>query len=451
MANSNWTFRSLKDCATWFSGGTPNKATASYWGGTIPWISAKSLTDFYISDSEDRVTEEGSRNGTRLVPENTILFIVRGMSLKSEFRMGITTRPVTFNQDLKALVAVNDIVPTYLAYAIRANTADILKLVGEAGHGTGVLPTDRIQAVEIPVPSVVQQQAIAEILKSLDDKIELNRKMSETLEAMAQAIFKAWFVDFEPVRAKMEGHWQHGQSLPGLPADLFALFPDRFVESHLGAIPKGWNPEPLSNHCDAVKGVSYKGSELSPDDGMPLHNLNSVCEGGGYKYEGLKYYKGEFAERHLVSPGDLIVANTEQGHNRLLIGYAAIVPSTFGQQGIVSHHIYRLTPKSGSALTAMFLCYVLNSTAMHDIVSGYANGTTVNMLPVDGVQKPSLPIPPVQLVKLFDEFSSAIHDRQQEIVLECQTLVSIRDTLLPKLISGELRVKDAQRFIERAS
>src|SRR5690606_12281101 len=82
--------------------------------------------------------------------------------------------------------------------------------------------------------------AIAHILGTLDDKIELNRKQNETLEAMARALFKAWFVDFEPVRAKMEGRWQRGQSLPGLPAHLYDLFPDRLVVSELGEIPEGW-------------------------------------------------------------------------------------------------------------------------------------------------------------------------------------------------------------------
>jgi type I restriction enzyme S subunit len=188
-----WPTRPLKDCAVWYSGGTPNKATPRYWGGSIPWISAKSLNDFFVSDSEDRVTEEGARNGTRLVPKDSILFIVRGMSLKSEFRMGIATRPVTFNQDLKALVAVDDVVPAYLAYAIRSKTTEILQMVGEAGHGTGVLPTDRIQSLEIPVPSLEEQHAVAAIVGALDAKIELNRKMNATLEAMARALFKSWF------------------------------------------------------------------------------------------------------------------------------------------------------------------------------------------------------------------------------------------------------------------
>jgi type I restriction enzyme S subunit len=228
------------------------------------------------------------------------------------------------------------------------------------------------------------------------------------------------------------------------------LFPDSFEDSELGEIPRGWAVETLGDHFDAAKGLSYKGSGLG-DSGMPLHNLNSVNEGGGYKYEGIKYYTGDYAERHIVRPGDVIVANTEQGHQRLLIGYAAIVPRLFGDRGITSHHIYRLRPKPGGTITSTFVCHLLNSPQMHDIVSGYANGTTVNMLPVDGVQKPQIVCPPGPLVAAFDSLASIAEYRREEIVLESRTLAALRDALLPKLISGEIRVKDAERFLkERA-
>jgi type I restriction enzyme S subunit len=292
------------------------------------------------------------------------------------------------------------------------------------------------------LPSLQEQRATVRVLGTLDDKIELNRRMSETLEAMARALFKSWFVDFDPVRAKAEGRD------PGLPKPLADLFPSRLVDSELGEIPEGWAVDRLADHFDAVKGVSYKGSALG-GSGMPLHNLNSVYEGGGYKFEGIKYYSGEYAQRHIVRPGDLIVANTEQGHDRLLIGYAAIVPGLFGDRGIASHHIYRLKRKSDSPLTTAFLCHLLNSPQMHDVVSGYANGTTVNMLPIDGVQKPEIVCPPEPLVAAFDSLASTAEQRREEMMSESRTLAALRDALLPKLISGELRVKDAEKFIGR--
>lgn len=297
-----------------------------------------------------------------------------------------------------------------------------------------------------PIP---KQRAIAHILGALDDKIQLNRRMKETLEAIARALFKSWFVDFDPARAKMNGRWQKGESLPGLPTELYDLFPDRMVESELGEVPQGWRVDPLKRHVQAVRGLSYKGKHLA-DEGIPMHNLNSVLEGGGYKYEGIKYYEGEHRNRHLLRAGDLVVANTEQGHDRLLIGYAALVPKAFGEEGIFSHHLYRVLPEKQSALSSVFLCYLLNSGPMQQIVSGYANGTTVNMLPGDALELPKIVVPPEPLVAGFSAVAEALLERREGLVAESNTLERLRDTLLPKLISGELRVPDAEQIVERA-
>src|SRR4051812_8111083 len=98
-----WTTTTLGECAIWYSGGTPSTSVPEYWGGDIPWITASSLHDFYVRDSERKITKLGLQNGTRLMPQDTIIFVVRGMSLKSEFRVGIARRPVAFGQDCKAI------------------------------------------------------------------------------------------------------------------------------------------------------------------------------------------------------------------------------------------------------------------------------------------------------------------------------------------------------------
>ena len=314
-------------------------------------------------------------------------------------------------------------------------------------HGSTVdrIPLTEMADFPIYVPQALTEQlAIAHVLGTLDDKIELNRRMNATLEALARALFRSWFVDFDPVRAKMEGRDT------GLPKDIADLFPDRLVESELGEVPDGWALERLSEHFKAVKGVSYKGSGLE-QDGVPLHNLNSIHEGGGYKYEGIKYYTGEYKDRHVVRPGDVIVANTEQGHDRLLIGYAAIVPGLFGDHGIYSHHVYRLRPRSSGHLSAPFLHLLLNSPWMHDVVSGYANGTTVNMLPMDAVQKPMVVVPPMALLEAFDALALHSRHRREQAVRDSRTLGVLRDALLPKLVCGELRVNTSEAAFGRWS
>ena len=150
--------------------------------------------------------------------------------------------------------------------------------------------------LRITLLSAEEQKAIAHILGTLDDKIELNRRMNETLEAMAQAIFKSWFVDFDPVRAKAEGR------NPGLPKPLADLFPDSFEDSPIRFVPKGWKVERFDASFTADRGLSYNGEGLRDDcTGLPMHNLNSVYEGGGYKHEGLKFYAGASFARNTFS------------------------------------------------------------------------------------------------------------------------------------------------------
>jgi type I restriction enzyme S subunit len=172
---------------------------------------------------------------------------------------------------------------------------------------------------------------------------------------------------------------------------------------------------------------------------MPLHNLNSVYEGGGYKHEGLKFYSLEYKERHIVHPGDLIVANTEQGHHFLLIGFPAIIPSTASEVGLFSHHLYRVRPNQRSWLTPDWLFHLLLQPFVREQVIGCTNGTTVNMLQVDGLQIPRFVLPPARIVRAFDRFAiparvlTEMHQVQNEIINP------LRNALLPKLLSGEIR------------
>ena len=320
----------------------------------------------------------------------------------------------------------------------------LLANASQVGVPSIARPVTYLRTLEISIPPLPEQRAIAHILGTLDDKIELNRRMNETLEAMARALFKSWFVDFDPVRAKMAG------CDTGLPQHLADLFPDRFVESELGKIPEGWEVKTFSECVEVVRGLSYKGSGLS-SDGVPMHNLNSIYEGGGYKHDGLKGYDGEHKSQHVVRAGDLIVANTEQGHDRLLIGYAAIVPTSFVNETLFSHHIYRVRPKDCMALTSNYLCQLLNTRVMHEIVSGFANGTTVNMLPVDALQTPQLIVPAKPILAAFNDLAEAAHKRHEGMIDESRTLAALRDALLPNLISGELRVRGAKRFIARTT
>ena len=342
------------------------------------------------------------------------------------------------NQHVFRVTPADGVDTMFFFYLLRYMKPNFVAIAGnKQTTGLGHVTKRDLKQIVAASPPIREQRTIVHILGTLDDKIELNRRMNATLEAIARALFKSWFVDFDPVRAKMEGRDT------GLPKEIADLFPDRLVNSELGDVPIGWGVGTLADHFEAVKGVSYKGSGLGRG-GMPLHNLNSVHEGGGYKYEGIKFYGGDYADRHVVRPGDVIVANTEQGHKRLLIGFAAIVPSIFGNQGVCSHHVYRLRPRRTGQLSTRFLQLFLNFPRTQALVSGYANGTTVNMLPIDGVQKPLMSVPPRELIEVFDALALKMELRREHTVLESRALGVVRDMLLPKLVSGELRVNELE-------
>jgi type I restriction enzyme S subunit len=162
-----WSIR-LGDAGTWLSGGTPSTNEPRYWGGEIPWISASGLGNFRVADSERRITNLGARSGTQLVSTGTVVFVVRGMSLKKELRVGVAQRQIAFGQDCKAIVPRAGIDGTFLGLAIKARANEILSMVDEAGHGTGRLPTDLIRRLEVWVPPLPEQKKISEIIETLD-------------------------------------------------------------------------------------------------------------------------------------------------------------------------------------------------------------------------------------------------------------------------------------------
>jgi type I restriction enzyme S subunit len=332
----------------------------------------------------------------------------------------------------------NKLFPPFLRWLVRGT--DWWEQVGTFINVGAVFDSLRcadIPNFSMPLPPLAEQKAIAGVLGALDDKIELNRRMNATLEAMARALFQSWFVDFDPVRAKLDARQPVGMD----PATA-ALFPDSFHNSPIGPVPKGWKVERFDAHITADRGLSYKGEGLRDDfTGLPMHNLNSVYEGGGYKHEGLKYYAGEYREKHLLEPGDMIVTNTEQGFNHLLIGHAAIVPRCYGPKGIYSHHIYRVRHKPTSSFSSHYLVELFNNRRWHYWISGFSNGTTINMLPMDALEMPMLVVPPVELVKRFTNLAEATHIQVEDNKQQSRTLSTLRDTLLPKLLSGELRVE----------
>jgi len=287
--------------------------------------------------------------------------------------------------------------PKFVFYLLR--TVDFKSF--NTGSAVPSLNRNHIHAAEFAVPPLKEQEAIASVLSSLDDKIDLLHRQNRTLELMAETLFRQWFV----VGAKEEWPWHE-----------------------------------LGEFVEVMRGLSYNGAGLTVEgDGVPMHNLNSVYEGGGYKYDGIKYYNGDFKDRHRVFPGDVIVTNTEQGHELMLIGYPALVPKYFGQDGIFTQHVYKLRIKE--VLTEPFIYHLLKTWDMREQVAGATNGSTVNMLNKDGIEWAKFRLPPTELIEAFTAFARPLIEKQENNYVQALNLTAQRDTLLPKLMSGEVRVE----------
>lgn len=283
-------------------------------------------------------------------------------------------------------------------------------------------------------PPHSEQRAIAHILGSLDDKIEFNRRRNETLEAMARALFKDWFVDFGPVRAKMEGRE------PYLPADIWQLFPDRLDGE---GKPEGW-------WCSTIGGEVTVCGGSTPSTKEP-----AFWEGGEYYWatpkdlSALKFPILLNTDRRITSAGlekissGLLPVGTVLLSSRAPIGYLAIteVPTAINQGFIAM--------KCDGVLPSVFV--LLWCRENMDIVLGNANGSTFQEISKSNFRPIPVVMPPAPILNEFRARAEPLYHYIVENERESHTLAQLRDTLLPKLISGELRVKDAERFIKERS
>ena len=314
-----------------------------------------------------------------------------------------------------------------------------------SGSAQPSLNRNYIHPILVQVPPLPEQRAIAHILGSLDDKIELNRRMNETLEAMARALFKSWFVDFDPVRAKAEGRD------PGLPEQIADLFPDRLVDSELGEIPEGWEVRTMENALAELEvGSRPKGGVFGYTEGVPSIGAESIVGLGLFDYSKTKYVPREFFERMSrghVKSGDILLYK-DGGRPGEFEPHLTIVGDGFPfETCVINEHVYRL--RSIASLGQSFLFFWLSSDAVMEEMRIKGTGVAIPGLNSTQVKSLTTLFPTSDAIHAF----STIVDRWVAQVLascnESRTLAALRDTLLPKLISGELRLKGADKYVER--
>jgi type I restriction enzyme S subunit len=419
MAGEGWPSHTLDECATFGSGGTPSKGRADFWTGTIPWVSAKDLKVFRLHDAEDHVTAEAIDAGSRLAPAGSIFLLVRGMTLHNDVPICVAMRDMAFNQDIKALMPRAGVDATFLTYWLLSQKSSLLSSVDSAGHGTGRLNTDTLKAMKVELPPLAEQKAIAAVLGALDDKIELNRRMNATLEAMARALFQSWFVDFEPVRAKLDG-----RPPAALDPDTAALFPEHLEETALGHTPKGWEIRSLDKTAHYLNGLALQ--KYPPNDGptLPVIKIAQLRKGDSI---GADRCNTDLPPNYIVQDGNVLFSWSGSLEVELWCG----------GPGALNQHLFKVTsPEFPKWFYYLWTLYHLDEFRL--IAADKA--TTMGHIQRGHLTAAKVLIPPRPLLAAMTRTMSPIIQQLIASRIQSRTLATLRDTLLPKLLSGELSV-----------
>ena len=328
------------------------------------------------------------------------------------------------------------VIPEFVVYYFKTHEGQYKLLANTAQVGVPSIaqPVTYLRTIEIPIPPLDEQRAIAHILGTLDDKIELNRQMNRTLEAIARAVFKSWFVDFEPVRAKAEGRD------PGLPKEIADLFPDEFEESEIGEIPKGWHTVLLSEIADIVLGGTPKTSVEEYWNGtIPWASARDISAA---------------AEPFIVQTERTITeAGLNNSNAKLLPAGTTVITSrgTVGRYCILGMDMAINQTNYGLLAKPKVDKYFLYFTVGHLIqeLKQRSYGTVFSTITTRTLQGVTVVCPPERVMKVFRHIVSPFMDKVLHHIFEMNTLANIRDSLLPKLISGELRVPNVDRLLDK--
>ena len=291
------------------------------------------------------------------------------------------------------------------------------------GTSTKFLTMKILDSLEIVLPKIEEQRKISKILSDLDLKIKLSKQMNKTLLALGQAIFKRWFIGFEFPDEKGKSYKISGGDM---------------VDSSLGKVPKDWQISKLGQFLKITKGCSYRSVDLKKSD-KALVTLKSINREGGFNQEGYKEYIGSYKEEQVVKNGEIVVAQTDITQDAEVIGTPAIINSLNQYNKLIASldlQILRIKDRLNNG----FLYFLLKTAMFHNHALSYTNGTTVLHLNKDAVPNFEFSLPNSTVLKPFGQISNAIIEKMNRNEHEIFVLSQIRDSLLPRLMSGKIRV-----------
>ena len=404
---SEWRMVKLSDVAEIVMGQSPPGSTYNEAGVGLPFF--QGVRDFNYRYPTLRVFCSAP---TRIAKPGDILLSVRAPI----GRVNVADRECAAG---RGLAIIRPHVPSdarYIEFLLR-NLESSWDVVEGSGSVFGNATRQDLESLSLRWPTrESERRAIAHILGTLDDKIDLNRRMNETLEEMARALFTSWFVDYDPVRAKIDGRWRRGESLPGLPADLYDLFPARMVESELGGVPEGWEVRGLGEVADVSSGKrpQTRFATSSTDATIPVYGGNGPMA---------------FTTKALVDK-------------------PIIITGRVGTLGTV----YRLTQPSWPTDNTLIITPTLRwsfDLLYHQIqkidTMALNRGSTQPLLTQSDIKAERLVIPGLHIRRQFAESVGLWYTRIEESARESSILATLRDTLLPRLVSGEVWVGGSVR------
>lgn len=401
---SNWITYKLGEIAEIIGGGTPSTTVDENWNGSIPWLTPRDLTNYnyrYIGKGERGITESGLKNSsTRLLPEGTVLLTSRAPI----GYLAIANNPLCTNQGFKSFITDNRKVNNHFLYYLLKNNVEYIKSLG-TGTTFAEVSGGALKSIEFEFPEDISEQSrIASILSSIDDKIELNLQVSRTIETMAQAIFKEWFVDFR---------------FPGFDGVL------------VNGLPKRWSNGKLGNFCKIYRGASPRpitDPKYFSNGTIPWIKIADATSEGSIYITRTKEYCTELAisKSRFIRRGTLIMSNSAT------VG----LPMILDINGCV--HDGWLIFEDFQLITRNFLFFILTNNMKRFI--SVADGSVQKNLNTGILKNLEILIPDEELISKFDNLSQSIFDKLLSIEKENQIFIQLRDNLLPRLMTGKIRV-----------
>ena len=296
------------------------------------------------------------------------------------------------------------------------------------------LYNENLRSIAVTVPSIEYQRKVASVLSALDDKVALNTRINAELEAMAKLLYDYWFVQFDFPNAKGKPYKSSGGAMV-------------YNAELKREVPAGWEVEALGDHLTIERGISYSSPEIG-GQGTPMINLNSFSLDGRYKVEGVKYFNGTVQPVKHLEPGDLMIAATDVTRNAFIIGKSFLLPDIFEGPVVASTDIAKVVV--GPKLNKFVLHMLFNSDYYHQYIKGFASGTLVLHLDVNGIKWFKMPIPPLDLQLDYQAIKEPIEKKLSQIMIENQELTTLRDWLLPMLMNGQVTLGEAEEKVELA-